>query len=40
MKTSRFTLRNAMGVAGILFAGYVIVNSLSDLRRYIKISMM
>jgi hypothetical protein len=28
------------GAASLLFAGYVILNSLPDLRRYIKISTM
>jgi len=27
-------------VAGIVFAGYILVNSLPDLKRYIKISTM
>ena len=38
-KTLRVT-RNVLGVAGLLFAGYVLVTSLPDMGRYIKISMM
>ena len=33
-------IRNTLGVAAMLFAGYVLVNSLPDLYRYIKISRM
>jgi hypothetical protein len=29
-----------VGAVGLVFAGYVILNSLPDLRRYIKISTM
>jgi hypothetical protein len=29
-----------LGAAGLVFGGYVFVASLSDLRRYIKISTM
>ena len=29
-----------VGAVGLVFAGYVILNSLPDLRRYIKISSM
>lgn len=29
-----------VGAMGLVFAGYVILNSLPDLRRYIKISTM
>ncbi|MFZ0319082.1 MAG: hypothetical protein WAL56_08150 [Candidatus Sulfotelmatobacter sp.] len=28
------------GVAGVVFAGYIILNALPDLKRYIKISSM
>jgi hypothetical protein len=28
------------GAAGLVFAGYVILNSLPDLRRYIRMSTM
>lgn len=28
------------GVASLVFAGYIILNALPDLRRYIKISTM
>jgi hypothetical protein len=33
-------VRNTLGAAGLLFAGYVFVVSLKDFRRYIKISTM
>jgi hypothetical protein len=29
-----------LGAVGLVFAGYIIINSLPDLRRYIKISTM
>jgi hypothetical protein len=29
-----------VGAAGLVYAGYIILNSLPDLRRYIKISTM
>jgi hypothetical protein len=29
-----------VGVAGVVFAGYILVNALPDLKRYIKISTM
>jgi hypothetical protein len=32
--------RNIVGVAGLLLAGYVLVSSIHDLGRYIKISTM
>ena len=32
--------RNVLGTAGLLFAGYVFLMSVKDLRRYIKISTM
>jgi len=31
---------NILGTAGILFAGYVILASVKDVRRYIRISTM
>ncbi len=33
-------IRNTLGVATVIFAGYVFVSSLPDLIRYIKISRM
>jgi hypothetical protein len=33
-------VRNVLGTAGLVFAGYVFVMSLKDVRRYIKISTM
>jgi hypothetical protein len=29
-----------VGAVGLVFAGYILINSLPDLRRYIKISSM
>jgi hypothetical protein len=29
-----------LGAVGLVFAGYVLINSLPDFRRYIKISTM
>jgi hypothetical protein len=34
------TLRNILGTVGLLYAGYVLVVSMKDVRRYIKISTM
>lgn len=33
-------LRNVFGTASLLFVGYVFVNALPDLKRYIRISSM
>jgi hypothetical protein len=33
-------VRNVLGTVGLLFAGYVLVTSLKDSLRYIKISKM
>ncbi|MGB8768251.1 MAG: hypothetical protein WCC92_01445 [Candidatus Korobacteraceae bacterium] len=40
MKKKLSTLTNVVGVATLLVAGYVVITSLPDLRRYIKMSMM
>ncbi len=40
VKRVRFALRNALGVTGILLAGYAFVTSLPDVIRYIKITRM
>jgi len=34
------TLQKILGVAGLLFAGYVFATSLTDVGRYIRISTM
>lgn len=34
------TLRNIIGTAGLLYAGYILIASMKDVRRYIKISTM
>lgn len=39
MKAFR-VLRNVFGAASLLFVGYVVVNALPDLKRYIRISTM
>jgi hypothetical protein len=39
MNTLR-VVRNLLGTAGLLFAGYVFLMSIRDTRRYIKISAM
>jgi hypothetical protein len=33
-------LRNVIGTAGLIYAGYVLIVSMKDVRRYIKISSM
>ncbi len=35
-----FTLRNVVGTGGLLFAGYLFLKSIPELRRYIRISTM
>jgi hypothetical protein len=39
MKAMRL-LRNIVGTAGLIFAGYVLIASVKDVGRYIKISSM
>jgi hypothetical protein len=39
-KKSFSTLTNVIGIAGLVLAGYVLVISAPDLRRYLKISTM
>ncbi len=39
MRTFR-VVRNVLGTAGLILAGYVLVMSMKDARRYIKISTM
>lgn len=34
------TLRNIVGTVGLLYAGYVLIASMKDVRRYIRISTM
>ena len=34
------TIRNIVGTAGLLYAGYILIMSMPDFRRYIKISTM
>jgi hypothetical protein len=33
-------LRNIIGTAGLIYAGYVLIVSMKDVRRYIRISSM
>jgi hypothetical protein len=40
LKKTFIAARNIIGIAGLLLAGYVIVTSLPDMGRYIKISQM
>jgi hypothetical protein len=35
-----FSIPNVLATAGVLFASYVIITSIPDLRRYIRISTM
>jgi len=39
MKAFR-VIRNVLGTATMLLAGYVLLESLADARRYVRISMM
>ena len=34
------TIRNIMGTVGLLYAGYILIASMKDVRRYIRISTM
>ena len=34
------TIRNILGTAGLFFAGYILIASVKDVRRYIRISTM
>jgi len=40
VQKSQSTVAKVVGVAGLLFAGYVLVTSLPDIWRYIRISTM
>jgi uncharacterized protein DUF6893 len=40
VKTFQTTLKNALGVTGLVIAGYMIVTSLPDIRRYIRMIRM
>ena len=40
MKKTFLTARNIMGIAGLLVAGYLVLTSLPDMGRYIKMSNM
>ena len=33
-------IRNILGTAGLIYAGYVVIVSMKDVRRYIRISTM
>jgi hypothetical protein len=33
-------IRNILGTAGLIYAGYVLIASVKDVRRYIRISSM
>jgi hypothetical protein len=39
MKAMR-TIVNILGTAGLVFAGYILIASVKDVRRYIRISTM
>jgi hypothetical protein len=38
--TALKVIRNILGTAGMLYAGYVLIASVKDVRRYIRISTM
>jgi hypothetical protein len=40
MKKPLFNVSSVLAAAGLLFAGYVLVSVLPDVRRYIRISTM
>ena len=40
MKKIQTVLKNAVRITGLLVAGYMLVTSLPDIRRYIRISRM
>jgi hypothetical protein len=35
-----FNITNVLATAGVLFASYVLITSIPDMRRYIRISTM
>jgi hypothetical protein len=40
LKKSLSTLTNVIGIAGLILAGYVLIISAPDFKRYMKISTM
>ena len=40
MLKTLIVLRNIVGTAGLVFAGYVFLKALPDMRRYIRLSTM
>ncbi len=40
VKKTFVTARNVIGIAGLVLAGYVLLTSIPDLGRYLKISNM
>ncbi len=40
VKKTFVVARNIVGVAGLILAGYVLISSIPDMGRYIKISSM
>ena len=39
-KKAMKTIRNIVGTVGLLYAGYILIASMKDVRRYIRISTM
>jgi hypothetical protein len=40
LRKTFITARNVIGVAGLILAGYVLITSIPDLGRYVKMSTM
>jgi len=40
LKKTFITARNVIGIAGLILAGYVLITSIPDVGRYIKINTM
>ena len=40
MKKTLLTVTNALGVAALLYAGYLVIQSIPEMPRYIRISTM
>lgn len=40
VKNTKWTAKRLMGLAGLIFAAYVVVTSVPDIVRYVKISAM
>jgi len=40
MKKTLLAITNALGVAALMYAGYLVIQSIPEVRRYIRITTM